>query len=203
MHTTLRTLTLLGLLATSVASSAQDAAWQNSYQLEAAQKYTEAINAMDFVQATGTEVELKALRRAWLLYQSGKFDDAAREYRLLADKYPRSVDARLGQSLALLAAKRWREAEATARGALELAPNHYTALLRLTVAQEGAQDWAAMARTANLMVTAYNSDASAHLYLARAYAWLGRRSEALVAYHAVLARSPGHAEAKAYTTAKQ
>ncbi|MDT8991951.1 tetratricopeptide repeat protein [Curvibacter sp. APW13] len=193
---------LLGTLVSASCAMAQDAAWNNSYQLEAAQKYIEAINALDFANASGSEQEFKSLRRAWLLYQSGKYDDAAREYRQAAERYPRSVDARLGQALALLGAKRWREAETVARGTLELAPNSYLALLRMVLAQEGAQDWAAMARSANQLVQAYNSDATAHLYLARAYAWLGRRTEAMAAYTAVLARNPSQAEAKAYVGAK-
>ena len=181
---------------------AQEAAWQNSYQLEAAGKYSDALAAIDYVPANGPDAELKLLRRGWLYYLPGKFDESIREYRLAIERNGRSVDARLGLTLPLLAAKRWREAEQSARAALDVAPNHYTAMVRLAVAQEGLQDWSGLTKTATSLVSSYPSDATAHVYLARAYAWQGKRSEASAAYSAVLARTPGHLEAKAYIEKK-
>ena len=182
--------------------SAQEAAWQSSYQLETAGKYTEALAAIDGVAANGPDAELKILRRGWLYYLPGRFDESIREYRLAIERNPKSVDARLGLTLPLLAAKRWREAEQAAQAALTLAPNNYTALLRLVIALEAQQDWAIMAKTAANMVTSYPSDASAYVYLARANAWLGKRDEAVAAYSAAVSRYPGHVEAKAYLAKK-
>lgn len=182
--------------------SAQEAVWQSSYQLEAAGKYTEALAAIEAVAANGPDAELKLLRRGWLYYLPGRFDESIREYRLAIERNPKSVDARLGLTLPLLAAKRWREAEQAAQAALSLAPNHYTALLRLVVALEAQHDWAIMTKAATTMVTSYPSDASAYVYLARANAWLGKRDEAVAAYSAALSRYPGHLEAKAYLAKK-
>lgn len=193
-------LTALTLSATPL--MAQEAAWQSSYQLEAAGKYNDALAAIDYVPANGPDAELKLLRRGWLYYLPGKFDESIREYRLAIERNSRSVDARLGLTLPLLAAKRWREAEQAARAALDVAPNHYTALVRLAVAQEGLQDWQGMLKTATSLVSAYTTDATAYVYLARANAWLGKRTEASAAYSAVLARVPGHLEAKAYLEKK-
>ena len=181
---------------------AQEAAWQRSYQLEAAGKYAEAMAAIDAVPVNGPEAELRLLRRGWLQYLPGNFDESIREYRLAIERNSRSVDARLGVILPLLAAKRWREAEQAAQAALTLAPNNYTALLRLVIALEAQQDWAIMAKTAANMVTSYPSDASAYVYLARANAWLGKRDEAVAAYSAAVSRYPGHVEAKAYLAKK-
>lgn len=183
-------------------ATAQEAAWQSSYSLEAAGKYAEAISAIDSVSVNGPEAELKLIRRGWLFYLPGRFDESIREYRLAMERNSRSVDARLGVILPLLAAKRWREAEQSARTALEMAPGNYTALIRLAVAQEGLRDWQAMARTGAILVALYNSDATAHVYTARANAWLGKRDDALVSYSAVLARYPGHLEARAYIDKK-
>lgn len=181
---------------------AQEAVWQSSYQFETAGKYTEALLAIDSVWASGPEAELKLLRRGWLLYSAGKFDESIREYRQAIERNSKSIDARLGLCLPLLASKRWREADQAARAALDMAPNHYTALVRLAIAQEGQQDWAALLKTANTLVVGYASDATAQVYLARAQAWLGKRTEAVAAYTAVLARYPGHLEAKAYIDKK-
>lgn len=190
----------LNLSAASV--MAQEAAWQSSYQLEPVGKYAEAIAALDKIPANSADAELKALRRGWLLYLSGKFDESIREYRQAIERNGKSVDARLGLTLPLLAAKRWRDAEQSARAALELAPNHYTALLRLTVALEAQHDWPSMLKSATNLVTSYPSDAAAYVYLARANAWLGKPDQAVVAYSAVLSRYPGQLEANAYINKK-
>jgi tetratricopeptide (TPR) repeat protein len=196
--------TLLAIAAATIlqCASAQESVWQNSYQFESAGKYSEAIFAMETVAANSPDAELKLLRRGWLFYQAGKFDESIREYRLAMERNSRSIDARLGIMLPMLASKRWREAEQVARAVLELAPHHYTASVRLAIAQEGLQDWAALTKTATTLVADYPSDATAYTYLARANAWLGKRPEALAAYSAVLARYPAHQEAKAYIDKK-
>jgi tetratricopeptide (TPR) repeat protein len=191
---------LLTLSATSVL--AQDAAWQNSYQLEAAGKYYEAITALDHVPANGPDAELKALRRGWLFYLPGSFNESIREYRLAIEHNSHSIDARLGVTLPLLALKRWRDAAQNAKIALDLAPNNYTALLRLTVALEGQHEWDDMAKTAAVMVASYPSDATAYVYLARAKVALLQRDDAIAAYSAVLVRAPGNLEAKNYLEKK-
>ena len=196
--------TLLAIAAATIlqSASAQESVWQNSYQFESAGKYSEAIFAMETVAANSPDAELKLLRRGWLFYQTGKFDESIREYRLALERNSRSIDARLGIMLPMLASKRWREAEQVARAVLELAPHNYTASVRLAIAQEGLQDWAALTKTATTLVADYPSDATAYTYLARANAWLGKRPEALAAYSAVLARYPTHLEAKAYIDKK-
>jgi len=188
-------------LHTSLAA-AQEMLWQNSYQFESAGKYTEALNAIDAVAVNGADAELKLLRRGWLYYLSGRFEESIREYRLAIERNPKSIDARLGLTLPLLAAKRWREAEQAARAVLEIEPKSYVGEIRLVIAQEGQQDWAGMLKTANSLVTSFPSDATAFVYLARANAWLGKRTEAVNAYQAVLSRYPGHLEAKAYIEKK-
>lgn len=186
----------------AVAANAQEAAWQSSYQFETAGKYNEAIAALDPVPANGTEAELKTLRRGWLYYLQGSYSDSIREYRLATERNSRSIDARLGVSLPLLAQKRWREAEQSARAVLDLSPNNYTGLLRLVIALEGQRDWAPMAKAAASITSSYPSDATGFVYLARAYAWQEKRAEAVAAYQAVMIRYPGHAEAKAYIEKK-
>jgi tetratricopeptide (TPR) repeat protein len=186
------------LILSSTAALAQESVWANSYKLEGEKKFNEAISAIDSVPANGPDAELKTLRRAWLYYSAGNYSESIREYRHGIERNSKSVDARLGVTLPLLAAKRWREAEQSARAVLDLAPNNYTALLRLTIALEAQSDWAAMHKTATTMVTAYPTDVTAYIYLARANLWLGKKSDGIAAYVAVLSRYPGQLEAKAY-----
>ncbi len=195
---------LLATLTLSLAASAyaQETAWQQSYSLEAAGKYTEAMAAIEGIPANGPEAELKLLRRGWLYYLPGRFDESIREYRLAIGKNSRSVDARLAVILPLLAAKRWAEAEKAARAALEVAPNNYTALLRMVIAQEAQKNWENMYTTAKNMSEAYPTDSTALVYLARSLAWKNKTAEAKAAYNSVLGRYPGHLEAKAYIEKK-
>lgn len=193
---------LAALALTSTPALGQDPAWQKSYQLEAAGKYSEAIGALDSVPTNNPDAEFKLLRRGYLYYLAGSYGESIREYRLAIERNSKSVDARLGLLLPLLGQQRWREAEQNARAALDLAPNNYTALLRLTIILEGQREWERMQKTASALVTTYPTDATAYVYLARAHAWLNQRAEAISAYTAVLVRYPGHLEAKAYIEKK-
>jgi len=206
----MRLITLKSVLGSTFVSMALFAAcanaaenlWQKSYQFEAAGKYADAISAIDPISANSADAELKSLRRGWLFYLQGNFNDSIREYRLAMERNTRSIDARLGVTLPLLAQKRWREAEQNSRAVLELSPNNYTALIRLAVAQEAQRDWESLKKTGAALTISYPSDPTAYVYLARANAWLNKRAEAAAAYNAVLARYPGHLEAIAYLEQK-
>lgn len=192
----------VALILSATSAQAEETVWANSYQLELLGRYNEAIATIDRVPANGPDAELKALRRGWLFYLSGAFDLSIREYRLAIERNSKSLDARLGVTLPLLAQKRWREAEQNAKAVLDMAPNNYVALLRLTLAQEAQHDWEDMEKTAAAMVASYPLDATGYVYLARANAWLNRRGNAVAAYTAVLSRIPGHLEAIAYLEKK-
>jgi tetratricopeptide (TPR) repeat protein len=201
LHTLLIALTAaLALQTNSVV--AQEAVWQSSYTYEAAGKYVDAMSVLDNVTANGPDAELKLLRRGWLYYLPGRMDESIREYRLAIERNPKSIDARLGLTLPLLATKRWREAEQASKAVLDLAPNSYVGQVRLATAQEGLQDWSALLKTASSLTASFPTDATSFVYLARANAWLGKKPEALAAYSAVLARAPGNTEAKNYIDKK-
>jgi len=160
LHSLLALVAALSLQVTT--ARAQDSVWQNSYQFESSGKYTEAIYAMEAVPANGPDAELKLLRRGWLFYLCGQYDQSIREYRLAIERNSHSIDARLGVALSLLASKRWREADQAARTVLDKAPHNYTALVRQAMAQEGLQDWPALTKTAQTLVADFPSDATAY-----------------------------------------
>ncbi len=172
--------------------------WQNSYRLEREGKYADALGAIAPVPANGPDAELKTLRRGWLYYLTGSYNESIREYRYAVERNPHSIDALLGETLPLLAQKRWREAEQVSKDALAISPNHYTALLRLSQALEGERNWPGMEQAASSLANHYPSDATAFLYLARAHAWQGHNAEAAAAYRAVLVRYPDQAEAASF-----
>lgn len=195
----MRSILVLILSATfSSAACAENPAWQTTYQMETAGKYNEALTILDTIPVTDPDADLKQLRRGWLFYLLGRYDESIREYDLAIRRNPSSIDAKLGIVLPFLAAKRWREAESRVRHVLGISPNNYLALLRLTIALEAQQNWIEMEKQVERLVACYPADATAYIYLARAKKAQGRMSEATAAYSAVLARSPENPEAKNY-----
>lgn len=174
---------------------AGEADWSRSYALESAGKTAEALASLDAL-AKDDDTHLQLLRRGWLNYQLGKYDESLKYYAQASARYPRSVEALLGETLPLLATRRWDEAAARARKALEIAPWNYTAATRLMVALEAQKDWQALAKLAGDMAERFPSDATVLVYLARAESALSWKAEAAGSWQAVLDRSPGHAEAR-------
>lgn len=191
-------LLLAGLLWAQGARADNEAVWAKSYQLEAAQRYADSLAVLDEMKPSGLDAELMMLRRGWLNYLAGNFSDSVSWYKQALGRNSRSVEAALGATLPLLAQQRWREAALYARRALELAPNDYTAYLRLIVAEEGIRDWPSVKKHAETLSEHYPGDASALVYLARAQVGLGNVAEARRSYLNVLSRVPGHLEASGY-----
>ena len=192
-------LLLTGLLTTSSWVYADnEAVWTSSYSLEAGKKYAEALTALDAIPASGADGQLLLLRKGWLTYLQGEYNDSAKYYQEALQQNPKSLDAMLGMTLPLLAQQRWQEAAVYAKQVLNVAPNQYTAYLRLIVAEEGVHDWESMKKHAEELTEHYPTDTTAFVYLARAYAWLGDKESAKKTYSAVLVRMPKHLEAAAY-----
>lgn len=174
------------------------AAWANSYTLEAGKRYADAIAAVNAIPAGDADAQLTLLRKGWLNYLLGQYNDSADLYKQAIQQSPKSLDAPLGATLPLLAQQRWQEAALYAKQVLEAAPYHYTASLRLLLALEGARDWNAMKKASEDLSEHYPTDATALVYLARSHAWLGDKDSAKKVYSSVLSRIPGHYEATAY-----
>ncbi|RZU47385.1 tetratricopeptide repeat protein [Fluviicoccus keumensis] len=182
-----------GLMA--VTAVAGEADWAKSYQLESQGKIQDALTTLDSLGKDDDD-HLQWLRKGWLNYQLGRHDESLKAYTTAAARYPRSVEALLGETLPLLATRRWKEAETQARKALELAPWNYTAAIRLMAALEAQKDWKALAKVGVDMAERFPSDATILVYLARAQNALGWKNEAAISWQGVLNRVPGHIEAK-------
>lgn len=187
------TLLSTALLAFSAASSADT--WSQSYELEAAGKYAAAAQLLDPLLKQEPDNEFARLRRAWLHYLAGDYNDSQGDYKKALKANPRSLDAQIGLTLPLLAQQRWKEAAIIARQALEVAPWNYYAHLRLLVAEEGQRQWQALREHSDQLHERYPSDATILVYRARAHYWLGNMDAARDNYLQVLQRIPGHIEA--------
>jgi tetratricopeptide (TPR) repeat protein len=185
------------LLALFIFSSAGGRAdvWSESYRLESMGQYKAAAELLDPVLKTEPANEFARLRRAWLHYLAGSYNDSQGDYKAALQANPLSLDAQIGMALPLLAQQRWKEAALVAQQALETAPWNYYAHLRLMVAEEGQRQWQTLLDHTKKLHQRYPGDATVLVYRARAQYWLGDKNAARDSYLQVLQRVPGHVEA--------
>ncbi len=170
--------------------------WQESYRLENLFQYDAALNALNSVSADN---ELVLLRRGWLNYLKGSNSKSIDYYQKAIQKNTKSLDARLGIILPLMAQQRWREAASNAKKILEVAPWNYHAHVRLMATEEALKQWSDLEKHARSVAERYPSDADAFVFLGRAYRMLGNDKAAKQAYQKVLEIVPSHFEAGQYT----
>jgi len=194
-------LTLLLTIFASGIATAQANPWQNSYTLEKAGQYARAISALTPALNDRPNQEFLLMRRAWLNYMEGQYNDSLDDYNQVLAINPKSLEAQLGLTLPLMAQLRWREAAIAARKVISASTWDYTANLRLMICEEAEHKWADLSRHASALSARYPSDATVLVYLARAEAWQGKIYKAKSAYSKVLARTPAHIEATAYIKA--
>lgn len=187
---------LMLALSASITQANSDDNWALSYQLEAKQKYAEAQKVMESVSDTGRDAELLALRNGWLLYLQDNYSDAIRAYNKALQINPRSLDARLGFTLPLMAQSRWQEAARQAQLALDQASGNYTAHLRLLACELALQQWDQLRTHAQQLNALFPAEHLPWLYLGYALQNKGKNNEARSAFQQVLIRSPENGDAK-------
>ncbi len=189
--------TLLFALVLPAAAAAASATelYQQSFGLESAGSYSEALARMDQLAAAGEDDYLLHLRRGWLLYLNGRYADAAEAYALAVDRAPNSVEARLGQTLPLMALKRWTEAEVACREVLNLAPGNYTAMSRLAWVLFSQGKFTEAERAYRDVLAQYPADNDMQSGLGWSLLRQGRSDAARTAFEVVLRTVPGHVSA--------
>ena len=170
--------------------------WAESYRLENVYQYDAALNALNGVSSDN---ELVLLRRAWLYYLKGSNSKSIDYYNKAINKNSKSLDARLGIILPLMAQQRWREAESNAKKVLEVAPWNFHAHIRLMVTEEALKQWSQLEKHARSVYERYPSNPDALVFMARAYRKQGNDKAAAQAYEKVLELVPDNFEAKQYT----
>jgi tetratricopeptide (TPR) repeat protein len=190
---------LLAMMCVTTASAAEpENRWATSYALEANGQYEQAAALMVPEMEHGNAAEFALLRYGWLNYLQGNYNDAIRAYTRAMERNHASIDAKLGIALPLMAQKRWREARRYLNQVLAQSPYNYTAHVRLLVCEEGLRQWDALQHHADNLTAYYPTDATILIYLARAYAWQGKKEKAKAAYQQVLIRNTLNVEASRF-----
>lgn len=194
-------LLLGGALVAAGQTYAQADPWAESYKLEAARKYAEAQAQVEKVVARQPSNDFAVMRTAWLLYLQGQHAESEKHYRRAIEINTKSIEARLGLMLPLMAQYRWADATKAGREVLAVAPWDYHAHTRLMVCEEATSRWDDLAKHAAEVAVRYPSDATALVYWARAESALGNSRRAKTLFHQVLERYPVHEEALRYVRA--
>lgn len=169
--------------------------WQESYRLESLFQYDAALNALNGVS---NDNELVLLRRGWLNYLKGSHSKSIDYYQKAVSKNGKSLDARLGITLPLMAQRRWREVASNANKVLEVAPWNYHAHVRLMATEEALKQWTSLEKHARAVTERYPTDVDALVFLARAYRQLGNDKAAIETYRNVLQLVPTNFEASQF-----
>ncbi|MFO0629417.1 MAG: tetratricopeptide repeat protein [Polyangiales bacterium] len=179
------------------AAQANPEAWRRSYALEARGDARGALAALDGLAPADRGAYLAQLRRAWLLYSAGQFDESVAAYRAAAQGSPRAVEPRVGELLPLRAQRRWREAEQRAQEVLRLDADNYLATRRLALALYNLGRFDRAQEAYERVLAQYPGD----LEMLTGVGWCelqrGHRPAAASAFRAVLSVSPDDAGATA------
>lgn len=180
---------------------AQADPWAESYKLEAARKYAEAQAQVEKVVARQPSNDFAVMRVAWLSYLQGQHVESEKHYRRAIEINTKSIEARLGLMLPLIAQYRWADATKVGREVLAVSPWDYYAHTRLMICEEATSRWDDLAKHAAEVAARYPSDATALVYWARAESALGNPRQAKTIFTQVLERYPTHDEAMRYVRA--
>jgi tetratricopeptide (TPR) repeat protein len=180
---------------TSMAHS-QTNPWSESYRLEAAGKYAEALAQ---VEPLGTE--LAVLRSAYLIALQGKFADAEKRYSKVLDMNSKSIPALVGIMNQQMAQLRYADTITTGMRVLKDNPYDYTAQTNIMFCQWKMSAWADLQKRASDVSPRYPNDVSILVYWARAESALGNKKKARDIYSQVIDLFPGHIEATTFVKA--
>lgn len=129
-----------------------------SARFETALDFDKALDALGAQIKSHPRNYTLALRSAWLHYLKGEYGIAERDYQQAARLAPKSIEAKLGGLLALLAELKYRNAEPLAQQVIRSDPSNYYANLRLAVAMRNLKKLPEAEKVVHKMLALYPAD---------------------------------------------
>ena len=170
--------------------------YRDSYVLEAKGDYAGAASKVRDAKQASPRSYFAAARLGWLTYLAGDFSSSVAAYTEAIGLEPKAVEPKLGLTLPLVAAKKWRDLERACRDVLAVDAQNATALSRLAQAQYWSDNFADAAATYRRLADNYPSNLDYKTGLGWALLKTGRAADAKQQFDAVLAVSPDNASAK-------
>ncbi|MCD4791882.1 MAG: tetratricopeptide repeat protein [Bacteroidales bacterium] len=168
-------------------------AFKTSYSLEKEGEYKKAADELKKVYSDDSyEINL---RIAWLLYNSGLFDESAAHYQKALNLKPYSEEAKFGLIYPKAAQGKWTEVINIYNKILEISPNNTIANYRLGLILYGQKNYTKAASYFEKVLDLYPFDYDALLMMAWTDYSLGKMKEAKILFTKVLMNSPGNESA--------
>ncbi len=194
----LKKITISVLLIFSISSAySQDSvikAFEDSYKLEKVGKYEEALTSVKSVYNEDCyEINL---RLGWLAYLSGKFTESIAFYNNAVNKYPLSVEARLGLVLPLSAMGNWNQIIEHYNKILDVDSKNTLVNYRLGVIYYERKEYNKSEAYLKKVINLYPFDHDSLLILAWVKFRQGNFNHAKVLFNKVLLSNPADASAR-------
>jgi len=185
----MKILSLIILLFVGISVSAQSQedlqnAFSQSYTQEKEGKYSDAIQSIvKYYSEDSYEVNL---RLAWLNYLSGLYTKSISYYQRSVLLRPLSIEARLGLTYPASAIGNWEQVITQYKDVLKIAPNNYTANLRLGQIYLNRKEYQTASRYLELMINQYPFTYDVMISTAWNYYYEGKLREAKILFQKVL-----------------
>lgn len=169
--------------------------YRQSYVMEAKGDYAGALGRMDEIRKRGGDAYFVALRTGWLNYLAANYEAAETHYRGAISAKPGAIEAKIGLTLVLYVAQRWKALETACKQVLAEDPKHPTVRARLAASYYNLGNYPDSAAVYRKLMDGF----PAELDYQTGYGWallrMGKRDEARKYFQAVLAVSPDNPNA--------
>lgn len=190
-----RSTALALLLMAGVARADTPDLYRQSYALEAKGDYAAALGRMREIQKAAGLSYFSSLRTGWLAYLAGDQEAAEAKYREAIASKPHALEAKIGLTLVLYVAQRWKGLETACKQVLADDPKHATVRARLAASYYNTGNYPDAAAIYRKLVDGFPAELDYQTGLGWALLRMGKREEGQKLFRAVLAVSPDNLNA--------
>jgi tetratricopeptide (TPR) repeat protein len=193
----------VGLLGTSATFGAEvPDLYRASYQAEARGDYAGALGKLREIRKSAGASYFASLRTGWLAYLASDLTTAEASYRDAVAAKPKAIEAKIGLTLVLFVAQKWRPLEAACKQVLAENDRNPTVRARLAAAYYNLGNFPDAAAGYRKLVDEYPGELDYQTGLGWALLRLGKREEAQKVFGFVLSVSPDNPNARDGMAAK-
>lgn len=169
--------------------------YRQSYALEAKGDYQAALGRMREIAKSAGSSYFVSLRAGWLAYLAGNHEAAEASYREAIAAKPAALEPKIGLTLVLYVAQRWKALETACKQVLSEDPKHTAVRARLAASHYATGNYPDAATGYRKLADGFPGELDYQTGLGWALLRMGKREEALKLFRAVLAVSPDNPNA--------
>ena len=176
--------------------------YRASYQAEARGDYAGALGKLREIRKSAGASYFASLRTGWLAYLASDLSTAEANYRDAIAAKPKAIEAKIGLTLVLFVAQKWRPLEAACKQVLADNDKNPTVRARLAAAYYNLGNFPDAAAGYRKLVEEYPAELEYQTGLGWALLRLGKIEEAQKVFGFVLSVSPDNPNARDGMAAK-